>query len=587
MLKNLIKDKALQPDLKQHILNCVSYAIVVVDKNCIVISMNNVALEFLKRRDRTTSIGIHVDQILPIAAPFIKEGLASEEFRNGSGRIVKKGTELFFEITPLIIEKELEGAVISLQKPSRFEELAVELSSFQEMAAKLQAIFDSSSDGIWVTSGEGIVINMNKASEVLNGVKSTQLLGKHIDNIVKKGLIDISVSKEVLKTNHQISMLQNITKTGRQLLCTGTPVYDNKKNLSMIVVNERDVTELLDLREHLKTAREITEKARTEITSLNMLELGHGEFISESKSMHHVLGSALKLAQLDASGILLLGESGTGKSMLAKLLHQQSPRSSGPFLAINCAAVPEQLFEAELFGYEKGAFTGAKETGKAGLMTLADGGTFFLDEIGEMPPSIQAKLLKCIDEKEFTPLGGSSPKKINCVIIAATNKNLEKMVKQKQFRKDLFYRLNVFTLTLPPLRDRTEDIFALSSAFLDKYNHKYGKSKTLSHKGLRILNNYSFPGNIRELNSLIKKGVAVAEEPLLDNFLEQTIHGENMSGYKFSRDSSLKESLEQVELEMLKEAQRACLTTRDMAKYLKISQPSIVRKLKKYGLSHH
>lgn len=484
-----------------------------------------------------------------------------------------------------MVEGQLEGAVISLQKPSRFEELAVELSSFQEMANTLQAIFDSSSDGIWVTSGDGLVTNVNRASEQLNGVKSSKILGKSIDDVVKLGLVDVSVSKEVLLNKRKVSMLQNISKTDRQLLCTGTPVFDNGGRLSMVVVNERDVTELLDLREHLKTAREITEKARKEITSLNMLELEQGAFIAESKSINRMLVSALKLAQLEVSGILLLGESGTGKSMLAKLLHQQSPRAAGPFLAINCAAVPEQLFEAELFGYEKGAFTGAKETGKAGLLALADGGTFFLDEVGEMPPSIQAKLLKCIDEKEFTPLGGTTPKKINCVIIAATNKNLEKQVKKKQFRKDLFYRLNVFTLTIPPLRERVEDIFALATSFLKKYNERYGKFKALSPKSLRILQNYSFPGNIRELDSLIKKGVAVAEEQLLDNYLEQSLNGSAKVERGFTRGLSLQDTLENVEREMLLDAQKSCLTTRDMAEYLKISQPSVVRKLKKYGLS--
>ncbi|WP_321400534.1 sigma 54-interacting transcriptional regulator [Maridesulfovibrio sp.] len=574
----------MQHELIQHILNCVSYAVVVVDTKCTVINMNNVALDFLERRDRVTAVGIAAEQILPIATPYIKKGLASDEFKKGTGRIVKRGTELFFEITPLIIEGNLEGAVVSLQKPSRFEELAVELSSFQDMANTLQAIFDSSSDGIWVTNGEGVVTQINRASEDLNGVKTTGIVGKSIDEVVETGLVDVSVSKEVLEKKRQISMLQNITKTGRQLLCTGTPVFDNGGRLSMVVVNERDVTELLDLREHLRAAREITEKARKEITNLNMLELEQGAFIAESKSINRLLASALKLAQLEVSGILLLGESGTGKSMLAKLLHQHSPRASGPFLAINCAAVPEQLFEAELFGYEKGAFTGARESGKAGLLALADGGTFFLDEVGEMPSSIQAKLLKCIDEKEFTPLGGSTPKKINCVIIAATNKDLEKQVSKRLFRKDLFYRLNVFTLTIPPLRERVEDIFALATSFLNKYNERYGKFKVLSPKSLRMLQNYSFPGNIRELDSLIKKGVAVAEEDVLDVYFEQSLLGAAEAETVSTKGLSMQEALDMVEREMLNEARRACKTTREMASYLKISQPSVVRKLKKYGL---
>ena len=573
----------MQHKLIQHILNCVSYAVVVVDNSCTVVNMNNVALDFLERRDRATTVGIAAEHILPIATPYIRKGLASDEFKKGTGRIVKRGTELFFEITPLMVDGCLEGAVVSLQKPSRFEELAVELSSFQDMANTLQAIFDSSSDGIWVTNGDGIVTQINRASEELNGVKSTRIVGKSIDGIIDSGLVDVSVSNEVLEKKHKVSMLQNITKTGRQLLCTGTPVFDGSGALSMVVVNERDVTELLDLREHLRAAREMTEKARKEITNLNLLELGQGAYVAESKSIKRLLVSALKLAQLEVSGILLLGESGTGKSMLAKLLHQHSPRSAGPFLAINCAAVPEQLFEAELFGYEKGAFTGARETGKAGLLELADGGTFFLDEVGEMPPSIQAKLLKCIDEKEFTPLGGSTPKKINCVIIAATNKDLEKQVRKRKFRKDLFYRLNVFTLTIPPLRERVEDIFALATSFLKKYNERYGKFKSLSPASLKMLQNYSFPGNIRELDSLIKKGVAVAEGQFLDSYLEQSIYGLEEDDTVSTAGLSLTEALEKVEREMFVEALKVCPTTRDIARHLKVSQPTVVRRLKNMG----
>lgn len=572
-------------ELFQQIQNCVSYAIVAVDKNCKVISMNNVALDFLKRYDRATTIGIDVEEILPIATPFIRKGIASDEFAKGEGRIVRKGRELFFEITPLMMNGQFEGAVITLQKPSRFEELAVELSSFQEMATTLQAIFDSSSDGIWVTNGDGIVTQINRASEKLNGIKAENIVGKSINCILKGGLMDVSVSQEVMEKQQKSSILQNISRTERQLLCTGTPVFDGDGRLSMVVVNERDVTELLNLREHLKDAREITEKARKEITNLNMTELGQGSYVAESKSIKRLLDSALKLAQLEVSGILLLGESGTGKSMLAKLLHQHSPRSGGPFLAVNCAAVPEQLFEAELFGYEKGAFTGARESGKAGLLALADGGTFFLDEVGEMPLAVQAKLLKCIDEKEFTPLGGTTPKKINCIIIAATNKDLEKQVSELLFRKDLFYRLNVFTLTIPPLRDRVEDIFALVTLFLNKYNERYGKSKSLSPTSLRILQNYSFPGNIRELDSLIKKGVAVAEGEVLDSYLMQDLHGKDEGEPLPTTGLSLAEALDKVEREMFIEAQKVCLTTRDIARYLKVSQPTVVRKLKKHGLS--
>jgi len=225
------------------------------------------------------------------------------------------------------------------------------------------------------------------------------------------------------------------------------------------------------------------------------------------------------------SNILIQGESGTGKGLLAKLIHKSGSRSGKPFIQINCAALPENLLEAELFGYEKGAFTGAHQKGKLGLFELAQGGTLLLDEIGDLPYPMQAKLLKCLEDHEIMHLGGLKPIRIDCIVIAATNQNLEELVVEDRFRKDLFYRLNTFNFRIPPLRERPEDIFELANAFLVKYNRAYGQDKRLSYRAIEALESYAFPGNVRELKNLVKKSVVLADEQRIDGIIMQSLNG--------------------------------------------------------------
>ena len=215
--------------------------------------------------------------------------------------------------------------------------------------------------------------------------------------------------------------------------------------------------------------------------------------------------TAIKLSRLDTTTVLLLGESGVGKGLLAKFMHQQSGRKNKRFLSLNCAALPESLVEAELFGYEPGAFTGARRQGRVGLMALAEDGTLFLDEIGELSLATQAKLLKCLDDREFMPIGGGTVTPLRCNVIAATNRNLETLMRKRLFRKDLFFRLNTFTVRIPPLRDRIEDLFELTNYFLRRYNQRYSKSTFITAESLDRLQDYPFPGNVRELDSIITK----------------------------------------------------------------------------------
>jgi transcriptional regulator with PAS, ATPase and Fis domain len=296
------------------------------------------------------------------------------------------------------------------------------------------------------------------------------------------------------------------------------------------------------------------------------------------------------LAKQEVSNILLLGESGTGKGVLAKFIHKNSPRSRESFIHINCAALPENLMEAELFGYEKGAFTGACEKGKVGLFELAESGTLFLDEIGDMPLSIQAKLLTYLDDKQILRLGGITPIKVNCTIIAATNKDLLTRVEQKKFRLDLYYRLNSFTLHIPPLRDRKEDILALIQHFVKQYNDTYGTQRRISSVAFERLQNYAFPGNVRELSNIIKKAVVLSEGELIDG----QVLGCLPSGPKspdfdclkptINSTISLEDQIASLEKDILMDAINRQKTTRRIASFLGTSQSSIIRKIKKHGL---
>lgn len=586
MNKQLKPSPALDASGLRTILNSISYAVVAVNPENEVTYINQRARDFFahKGRDFENCIGKPADVILPLSAPIARQVMATKEFQRGESRMVDRGRELFFEITPLMRDRKFKGAVISLQRPERFEELALKLDSYQNLLIQFQAIFDSSSDGIWLADGDGRIISVNKASEELNGVSANKVLGRHVRDTVQDGLTDNSVTLEVLKQKKTVSLIQNIKATGKQILVTGTPAFDEKGDISFVVANERDITDLNALKASLEAAMKEKRKFQDELNGLIMMEMRDKEFVAESAAMRKVLMTAAKLSRLDTTTVLLLGESGVGKGMLAKFMHGQSGRKHKRFLSLNCAALPESLVEAELFGYEPGAFTGARRQGRVGLMALVEDGTLFLDEIGELSLATQAKLLKCLDDREFMPIGGSKQVSLRCNVVAATNRNLETLMRKRLFRKDLFFRLNTFTVRIPPLRDRVEDIFELSDYFLRRYNERYDKSAFFTAESLDLLQEYPFPGNVRELDSIIKKGVVMNEDPNLDQYLAAILSKKSPHEPQIPR-TTLNEAVDAVERGMLVKARTVCANTREMAHMLGISQSSVVRKMAKHGLS--
>ena len=410
----------------KQILNASSNGVIATDATGRIIFINTQAEKILKF-DKNKISGIYISDVLPLTGPLVIKCLKSANPQLGR-KILGKHIGLVVNITPIQIDSQLKGAVCCFQGMREFEIVAKKLESYKNLNKQLETIFKSSSDGIWVCDGKGKVININSASARLNCIKAKDVLGKNISDLVAKGLFDRSVTLEVLETKRQVSVMQYINRTNKYILATGTPTFDENGKVSLVVVNERDMTQLNSVREELEQTYMITEKIKSELTELNLFELRNQEIVAESKAMRQLVRVALKLASIEASNVLILGETGTGKGLFAKFIHKNSNRREKQFIQINCAALPESLLEAELFGYEKGAFTGAREQGKVGLFELAHKGTLFLDEIGDLPLQLQAKLLKYLDDYEIMLFGGIKSIKISCSLLLQKTGNLRSLL---------------------------------------------------------------------------------------------------------------------------------------------------------------
>jgi PAS domain S-box-containing protein/TyrR family helix-turn-helix protein len=572
----------VKPTLDQA-FNAASIGIISTDQFGNIAAINRQASEIIGIKKQKI-VGTNISEHLKITAHLVHKCLQTGKPQIGH-HIRGNRIKLVANITPVKENGHVLGTVCCFEKMYKFERSARKLESYQRLNKQFETIFNSSSDGIWVVDGTGKVIAVNQAAEKFSGIKAAEVINKNVAKLVESGVIDQALSPEVLVSKRQVKMLQYVEKTGKYMLSTGTPAFDENGNIVLVVVNERDMTRLNELLEQLNQTRLVSDKYKDKLTELGMLELKKQDIIAESEEMRQVLRVALKLAQMEASNILIQGESGTGKGLLAKFIHRNSPRRKKPFIQINCATIPENLLEAELFGYEKGAFTGAHQKGKAGLLELAHGGTFFLDEIGDIPYVVQAKLLKCLEDQEIMHLGGLKPIQINCMIIVADNKDLATLVEEKKFREDLFYRLNAFCIKIPSLRERPDDTFDLANYFLHKYNKSYKSDKQLSYSAIEMLKAYPFPGNVRELKNLVKKAVVLSEDRNLDEFIQKSLGYEASGEIHAAAPSKLTVKLKETESNMLKTAFMQCKSTREIARHLGISQPSVVRKLKKYGIS--
>ncbi len=387
----------------------------------------------------------------------------------------------------------------------------------------------------------------------------------------------------MLRDKKPVAIIQKV-KSKRTLLVNGVPIFNRQGDVKFVVGSERDMTELNLLKEELEHKHDITRKIQSELLSMKMRDLELDQFIAESEAMERILEMVLRVADFDTT-VLLTGASGTGKSIIAKLIHERSNRSKQSFLTLNCGAVPSSLAEAELFGYTDGAFTGAQKGGKIGLLEVADGGTLFLDEIDSFTPDMQVKLLTFLDTMGFIKVGGIKVQQVDVRIIAATNSNLEMLVEQGKFRRDLWYRLNVVPIELPVLCERHADIFPLVTHNLKRLSGRHGSKKSIDRNAMEMLLRYPYPGNIRELENILENSYIVCKsDEITVTDLPQTVI-DTVSPIRYSQGNpgNLKLALDAVEREYLSSACRRFKTQQEIARSFGISQPGVARLMKKHG----
>ena len=431
---------------------------------------------------------------------------------------------------------------------------------------------DNCIDSFHITDGAGNIVFINKVFERRSRKSKSEIIGQNVVEMERAGIYRPSAVRIALQEKRQLTMIQG--GPGGDALVTATPLTDAEGEPIMCVSNARFVDDLTLLDKYY------SEKAHQKSTTFR-----ESEMVCQDEHMKQLYETARQVAGSNSS-VLITGETGTGKSMLARYLHDHSGRRQKKFIELNCAAIPENLIESELFGYEGGAFTGAKKGGKPGMFELADGGTLFLDEIGDMPVNLQTKLLQALQNRTISRIGGTSEKKVDVRIITATNQNLEELIEKGMFRSDLYYRINVVPLYMPALRERQADIPMLARGFLKTFYTQYGKDIVLTEAAMNRLQNYMWLGNIRELENMIERLVVTNRTGIID---EQNLPSNmkiisktSQEAIQINRMMPLKEALERVEKQLVERAFQQGGSSYQAARMLGISQSGASRKYLKY-----
>ncbi len=551
--------------------------ILAVDLSGNIILANRVVAEILEIPVNQL-IGHQVTEYIPNS--LMPKILVSGQSLYGE-KIILNTTPVLANYSPVKKNDVITGAVCVFQDVSSMDAIHSELDSVKKLTRELEAIIDSSYDGIYITDGNCLTLKCNEAYQRVTGISASEVVGKTMHDLVKVGVFDQSVSILVMEKKKNITINQTIKKTDKQVLVTGNPIFDENGDLFRIVTNVRDVTELYNLQSQLQKSEEQTLLYETELRHLRSQQAMDTGIIYRSTCMSKIIELSLKLANVDST-VLITGESGTGKELLAKLIHKHGKGINKPFIKINCAAIPEQLLESELFGYDSGAFTGAKKDGKPGLFELAHNGTLFLDEVAEMPILLQSKLLRVLQEKQIVRVGGTKPFDVNVRIIAATNRDLPKMVKEGNFRGDLYYRLMVIPIELPPLRERKEDIPLLVKHFVDILNNRYGYKYHASAQLLNVLSDYPWPGNIRELSNIIERlMITTSEDVLTVDQLPETIYRKDILPVY---GTQLQNVAAQAEAYLIAKTYEEWKSWTKVAEILGVNKSTIYRKALKHGL---
>lgn len=441
-------------------------------------------------------------------------------------------------------------------------------------------------DSLYITDGKGTTLYVNQKYLELGDLSAEEVLGTNIFEEKKEhSLYTNGVLPEVIETGMPAESIGTLLKTNKKIHITGLPIYDKEGKVKYAVALQKDLARLEELRQNLAQLRIANDKDSAELEYLRQKQMGDIEIVTESDNMKEAFTTVSAVAATDVT-VLITGESGTGKEVLCDAIYKSSNRNGKPFIKINCSAIPENLLESELFGYEKGAFTGADEKGKAGLMEIANGGILLLDEIGDMPVDLQAKMLRVLQDKEITRIGGKNPIKLDVRLIAATNKDLQEEIKNGNFREDLYYRLNVVPIHILPLKERKADLGPLMERFLQNYNAKYDKKVSMTTGAIQMLHEYEWPGNIRELKNVIERMVVVNTSEIIDvDLVKNILHVDNSIAEVISDDSNtLKAAVEDLEIRIITNALAKHKSKRKAAEALGIDHSTLVKKCQRYGI---
>lgn len=559
------------------IINTIDRGVLVIDKYSNITAVNNNATKILNVY-KEEAVGKKVEEVISRTelSNTIRTGQASvkELFILGGRRIITSRT-------PIIQHGNIIGAIALFEDITDHDKLVEELEDQKTISQILNTILENAYDGILVTDSDGYIRMISKTYCNFLGVKEEGVIGKYVEDVIENTRMHIVAKSGVA----EIADLQKVNED--HMVTSRIPIFNNGKVVCVVgKILFSNVDDLNDLYKKINVMESEIEKYKGELKQINKAKYTFNSIIGESEEIVTSKQMAKKSAKTD-SNVLLIGDSGTGKELFAHAIHNASPRKFGPFIKVNSAAIPSELLEAELFGYEEGAFTGAKKGGKIGKFELANGGTIFLDEIGDMPIEMQSKLLRVLQEREVEKVGGNKCRRINVRIIAATNRDLEKMVEEGKFRQDLYYRLNVFNIFIPPLRERTGDISLLCYYFLNKLSQKYYKQVTeISKEAMKCLTNHNWTGNIRELANIIERSVNIidVESILLPKHLPNNLvkdkykNGENVGHIK-----ELEEILSIAEKEAIEKSIRITNGNKTKAaKLLGIGRTTFYEKIKKY-----
>jgi len=449
-------------------------------------------------------------------------------------------------------------------------------------------ISDNLYDGIYISDGKGKTLFVNEAYTRTTGITKDEVVGRTVKEISDEGkLYKGAVTMEVIEKKEVINSLGKSFKNDKDLLVTGTPIFDEEKNVRLVVINNRDISGLKELEQKIAELQHDKLRASEEIKYLRNQQMSQKMVVYDSEYMISIMDLVSTIAPTDVT-VLITGESGTGKEVIADEIYHRSNRKNKPFIKVNCAAIPAELLESELFGYEGGAFTDAKKSGKIGLFELANEGTILLDEIGEIPTRLQSKLLRVLQTWEILRIGGNKSIKLDIRVIASTNRDLLLEIKEGRFREDLYYRLNVVPIKLKPLRERREAVSSLCMNFLNKFSKKYGKSVIIENDAVELLKIYNWPGNIRELENLIERMVVVNNDGFIrySNLLSiLDVEDLNYSPVIAENIISLKSAVHSLEKEVIINSIRRCGSLNKAAAGLGLSQPALWKKCKTLNIN--